>query len=182
MKLKLVPSRKVPLKVLKKLKGGIKKTFDPAIEEIKTIYGTEINKYAYDPDRGQYRAERVLENIRKAKLVEEEGKALAVTSEDLYSEKLNFVFGQAHAPCGIAVISLYRLRPEFYGNGQNERVLFERARKEATHEIGHTFRLKHCEDSRCVMSFSNSIVDVDAKTPSFCKACRKKLEEDPSNP
>lgn len=42
-------------------------------------------------------------------------KVLAVFDFDAYSNRLNFVFGQAHADGGVSAIYLLRLRHEFYG-------------------------------------------------------------------
>lgn len=50
-----------------------------------------------------------------------------------------------------------------------------RAVKEAVHELGHTYGLGHCRNPRCVMSFSNSLRDVDRKERDFCPSCRRKL-------
>jgi archaemetzincin len=47
--------------------------------------------------------------------------------------------------------------------------------KETLHELGHILGLEHCPNPRCVMSFSNSIYDVDRKEARFCEMCKKKL-------
>ncbi len=91
---------------------------------------------------------------------------LGVIDADLYANRMNFVFGEAELNGHRAVVSLYRLR----GNK-----LYERAVKEATHEIGHVLGLKHCRNMKCVMSFSNSIEFVDLKSEDFCEVCRSKL-------
>lgn len=121
---------------------------------------------AYTPSRGQYRADMLLEQARRAI----DGRVLAVTDADLYVSDLNFVFGVAELPGRAAVVSLHRLR-----SGANARLLRERLLKEALHEIGHTFGLRHCFDTRCVMSFSNSLSDADRKSERFCPSCREKL-------
>jgi len=36
----------------------------------------------------------------------------------------------------------------------------QRVIKEAVHELGHAFGLTHCENSKCVMHFSNSLQDT----------------------
>lgn len=84
------------------------------------------------------------------------------------------MFGEAELFGKRALISLARLRPEFYGLPPNKDVLKIRALKEAIHEIGHVLGLIHCENKRCVMSFSNSIIDVDLKDWRYCKKCLKK--------
>jgi predicted Zn-dependent protease len=51
------------------------------------------------------------------------------------------------------------------------------ALKECVHELGHTWGRRHCRDSRCVMRFSNSLLDTDAKGTAFCPRCRRRLEK-----
>ncbi len=48
---------------------------------------------------------------------------------------------------------------------------FERVKKELLHELGHTFGLGHCQDKGCIMSFSNSVLEVDLKGLGFCSKC-----------
>jgi archaemetzincin len=93
-----------------------------------------------------------------------------ITPYDLYSGNLNFVFGIA-LPFKGFVVSYARLLSE-------DRELFlSRVRKEITHEMGHVFGLPHCPDPKCVMHFSNSLMDTDFKSEDFCPSCRRKLEE-----
>ncbi len=53
----------------------------------------------------------------------------------------------------------------------------ERVVKEAIHELGHTYGLGHCRDARCIMYFSNSLLDTDRKGAAFCVNCRRMVEE-----
>jgi archaemetzincin len=99
-------------------------------------------------------------------------KLLALCNFDAYSNGLNFVFGQAHMNGKVAAIYLPRLRQEFYGAEKNEQLFLQRVVKEAVHELGHAFGLGHCPIHRCVMHFSNSILDTDAKAKDFCQKCR----------
>jgi archaemetzincin len=55
--------------------------------------------------------------------------------------------------------------------------LQERLVKEAVHELGHTFGLRHCDDWRCVMTSSHSVERLDVKTPEFCEACASQVFE-----
>ena len=118
---------------------------------------------AYDRDRGQFRAERLLALVRGL----DGRRILAVTGRDLYAEGLNFVFGIADAPGRAAVISLARLR----GGGADEETFRTRAVKEALHELGHTLGLPHCPNPLCLMHFSNSLDDTDRKSSRLCEAC-----------
>ena len=102
-------------------------------------------------------------------------KTLAITHADLFVPQLNFVFGEAESPGKVAAVSLARLRPEFYGSSADDSLFLARAAKEAIHETGHTFGLAHCSDPSCVMSFSNSIREVDHKRPEFCAQCSAQL-------
>jgi len=82
--------------------------------------------------------------------------------------------GEADVLARIAVIGLPQLRQEYYGLESDRDLFLLRAAKEAIHETGHTCGLGHCPDPRCIMHFSNSLRDTDAKEPRFCTACRNK--------
>ena len=71
------------------------------------------------------------------------------------------------------MVSTARLHEEFYGLPPREDLLRERLVKEAAHEFGHTFGLRHCADWRCVMSSSHAVERLDVKGAEFCAACRK---------
>jgi archaemetzincin len=120
--------------------------------------------------RRQFPGEPFLAALAAAR-TPKDGVILGVTNVDLYVQGLNFVFGLADPPKRVAVISLARLYPEFYGQPRNPRLFKERAIKEAVHEIGHLLGLDHCPDPACIMFFSNSLADTDRKGPGFCARC-----------
>ncbi|NJE60803.1 archaemetzincin family Zn-dependent metalloprotease [Thermococcus sp. 21S7] len=132
---------------------------------------------AYNPLRRQYLGRKFLPPLSKLRMEKKAHAVLGITSLDLYEEGLNFVFGLAHAGLGAAVISTFRLRPESYGDAPDEGLFIERAIKEAMHELGHVFGLGHCPDERCVMHFSNSILDTDIKEPVYCPVCFGRLKK-----
>jgi len=150
-------------------KFGLKVTILPKIDIRRFSAG-------YNEIRGQFLGRAFLpvltaiRNELRAKAI------LGITDVDLYEEGLNFIFGLASLYLRAAVISLHRLRPGFYGE-RNGRLLKDRAIKEAMHELGHVFGLDHCPNPRCVMHFSNSILDTDFKGRDYCDNCLKKLEE-----
>jgi archaemetzincin len=103
-------------------------------------------------------------------------RVLGVTDVDLYAPSLNFVFGEAECPGDVALVSLFRLDPKFYDQ-KDDLLLSQRTLKEAVHELGHTFGLRHCGSLDCVMFFSNSIYDTDRKQERFCTSCWDKVNK-----
>jgi archaemetzincin len=99
---------------------------------------------------------------------------LGVTDFDLYKTSHQFIFGGSSPAQRCAIVSIHRLRAEFYGDKPDENALFQRLLKESVHEIGHTLGLKHCYNARCAMYYSNSIFDTDNKHSQFCDACDKR--------
>ena len=130
--------------------------------------------FSHDPGRGQYRSTAILEMLLRL-LPNDAEKLLAVTGRDLFVPVLTFVFGQAQLGGRAAVVSLARLRQEFYGLPPNREVLVERAAKEALHEAGHMFGLVHCTDRNCAMSLATNVRQIDAKQPALCAPCRARL-------
>ena len=102
---------------------------------------------------------------------------LGVVDVDIFAPGLNFVFGEADITGGKAIISLQRLRQEFYGLSQDQDLFQERVLKEAVHELGHTYGLMHCLNPACVMHFSNSLHDTDLKGWNFCPTCKVRLNQ-----
>jgi archaemetzincin len=127
---------------------------------------------AYDPERKQYYSSKLLASLGKAKNDE---RVVGIADVDLYVPRLNFVFGEAGVGSGTAIVSLCRLRQEYYGLDPDEALFLERATKEIVHELGHTFGLEHCPNNKCVMHFSNSLADTDVKDVHFCDQCRPKI-------
>lgn len=104
-----------------------------------------------------------------------DGVLLAVTDFDCYKTSHRFVFGDADESQGTAIVSIHRLRSEFYGEPADPNLLFQRTLKESIHELGHAFGLKHCYNARCAMYYSNSIFETDNKMPQFCEICDRRL-------
>jgi archaemetzincin len=135
--------------------------------------------FAYDSRRNQYHSTAILSALQP---LANGSRILAVTGLDLFVPVLTFVFGEAQLAGNCAVVSLHRLREEVYGLPPNPPLLAERLRKEAIHELGHTFGLRHCDDWRCVMTSSHSVEWLDVKTADFCPACRKVIDNGPARP
>src|SRR4030066_1604387 len=132
---------------------------------------------AFNETRKQYRSDIILMEIRNFVDTRQEfERLLGITDVDLFVPSMNFVFGEAEHPGKAALVSFWRLRPEFHQRPPNEEAFGERCAKEAIHEIGHPLGLAHCANPFCVMHFSNSILETDVKKSLFCGQCSIKAE------
>ena len=129
--------------------------------------------FALDSGRQQYYSTAIIQRMERA--VDPDARVLGVTASDLYVPVLTFVFGEAQLDGNCAVVSTARLKEEFYGLPRRLELLRERLLKEAVHELGHTFGLRHCADWRCVMTSSHAVERLDVKGAEFCRACRKSV-------
>lgn len=135
--------------------------------------GIPVPHDAHNPHRRQYLAPVVMEELKHGK----NGNAavIGVIDADLYAPPLHFVFGMADPQKAVAIISIQRLKEEFYDRPPQHKLFMQRVMKEALHEMGHLLFLDHCQERLCIMHFSNSMEDTDIKTTSFCPDCHAKL-------
>lgn len=167
----LLPIGNIAKEMLCFLPKKIEMRFDYSSEILEKI---GIPERAFDLKRNQYSSTQILRNILEF-TPENALKIIGLISVDLYIPVLTFVFGQAQLNGKAAVVSIHRLRQEYYGLPPNNRILLKRLGKEVIHELGHTFGMVHCWDTRCVMHFSNSIREIDVKEDKFCESCSKIL-------
>jgi archaemetzincin len=172
MKIGIIKVGEVDEKVILFLRDNLPLYFEN-IEVTETEEGIPLLRKCFDRKRNQYVGDCIIEKIKDK--AADHDKILGVIDKDLYSPGLNFIFGIASSK--EALIGISRLRNEYYGLGEDKAIFYRRILKEANHELGHTFGLEHCPNYRCVMYFSNSLIDTDKKGPDFCEKCRKKLRD-----
>jgi len=126
-------------------------------------------------EREQYFSTRIIAEAMKL-TGDYNGKVILLTDVDIFVPVLTFIFGEAQLNGKHSILSVCRLHEEFYSGISNEKLLFERTIKEALHELGHCYGLRHCIDWDCVMHSSPGIEEVDIKGMTFCRNCISKVE------
>ncbi len=132
--------------------------------------------FAFDPNRNQYHSTAILEKLADTAPLQAI-KVIAITNVDLFIPILTHVYGEAQLGGKACIVSTHRLQenltPMNIESGFEERML-----KEAIHELGHTFNLRHCLDKSCIMHYCRSIKDVDRKSDQLCRYCKILLEDE----
>ena len=108
-----------------------------------------------------------------------------VTMRDIFKGDYNYLFGLAFMTARVGVFSFHRHQPNspecefFHGSFErqpgDEHVLLRRALQTLTHEIGHTFGLKHCVYFSCLMQGANTLEEAENRMPDLCAVCLRKL-------
>ncbi len=150
---------------------------DAIAEEIVRVFGFETDlvplldsiHFAFDPVRCQYHSTPVLEKLSAA-APSHALKVLGIAQEDLFIPILTHVYGEAELGGKSCLVSTYRLR-EGISLTTDGRMYQQRIIKEAVHELGHTFDLRHCPEKSCIMHYCHSIADVDRKGGELCRYC-----------
>jgi archaemetzincin len=169
----VVPLGTIENAVVVELDAALAEVFNCRVERGERL---TLPAHALNPARGQYLSSAILAVLRQTK-PRNVSLVLGVADCDLYLPSLNFAFGEADQKGGVAVISVTRLREEFYGHPGNDELFRRRMVTEGVHEVGHVLGLDHCPVPRCVMHFSNTLADTDRKGADFCANCRKELHQ-----
>lgn len=168
----IIPVGDVDLKILNDITKSLEK-----ILKIKAELGRvmPIPKDSFNSKRNQYHSTEIL-NMLKTIHPYHLGPILGVADVDLYTLDFDVVFGEADPISEVGIISLIRLRQEFYGLKRDRKLFHTRVLKEALHELGHIYGLGHCHNPTCAMHFSSSLKDIDMKKVGFCESCKTKIE------
>jgi len=157
----------VPPEPMEWIQAAAAEWFPFPIQRLETL---AIPENAYNTARGQYESVEIMKALART-APRDTARILGVTAADLAIPMLSFLFGQAQLDGIVALVSLCRLRQEFYDLLSDEVLFRERTVKETLHELGHTFGLTHCHDARCPMSLATDIVLVDSKNERYCARC-----------
>ncbi|MEW5796648.1 MAG: archaemetzincin family Zn-dependent metalloprotease [Candidatus Zixiibacteriota bacterium] len=170
-KVVVVPLGEVDFMLVNRLASAIGPIFNRSVDILK---GMKMPPEAYHVSRNQYYAHVILAKLERTKANSRE-KVIAICEEDLYVPDETYVMGWGDGLSGTAVVSLYHIRQEFYGLPEDERKVYPRLYKEVVHQLGHLFDLSECRNPKCVNYYSQTMLDIDAKSEKFCDICRRQL-------
>lgn len=172
MRIDVVPIGDVPAAVKRAASTALRSVFDA---DVSMQAGEPLPEDALDVSRDQYRAEHLIELASRVGSAE---KNIGITTADLFYRRRNYVFGLAYLDGNGSVVSTHRLQTSSDGGVTTKNpndVFADRVRKEVVHEVGHTLGLDHCDNNRCVMSFSPTVREVDVKEEHLCGTCHRSV-------
>ena len=137
---------------------------------------TRIND---DTEKIQYLTKQI--NSEMAKYVANDAHCLiSILLEDLYpGDNWNYVFGAASYSKRVGVFSFARFSDSFFDNNKTfvfDNYLLYHSCNTLTHEICHTFKIRHCIYYICLMNGYNSLEEVEKQTLYECPVCLRKLQ------
>lgn len=158
--------------------------FMPISKGIQRVFGFQAERqrllpdveFALDQGREQYHSTVILDRL--ATLAPDGAlRVLAITTVDLFIPILTHVYGEAQLGGRTCIVSTFRLK-EGLSPLSVQATYQIRVVKEAIHELGHTFKLRHCQDPACIMHYCRSIRDVDRKSDQLCRYCKVLLGDE----
>ena len=152
--------------------------------EIEQVFGfaTETGSilkdlcFALDQNRQQYHSTLILDQLA-ANVPVGCIRILAIAQVDLFIPILTHVYGEAQLGGVACIVSTFRLNEGRSGLNIAPRYV-ERIVKEAIHELGHTFNLRHCPEHTCIMHYCRNEEDVDRKSGQLCRYCKIMVEDE----
>ena len=157
---------------------------DAVAAEIKRVFGFSTAcesilqdiAFALDQNRNQYHSTLILEQLA-ANCPDRAIRVIALVQVDLFIPILTHVYGEAQLGGKACIVSSYRLN-EGRSAALVDRKYIDRVVKEAIHELGHTFKLRHCPEHTCIMHYCRNEEDVDRKSDQLCRYCKVMLEDE----
>jgi len=159
--------------MIEEIGQGIGQIFGFPIEQSRLLADVS---FAFDPNRHQYHSTPILDRL--ARMAPKNAfKVLGIVDVDLFIPILTHVYGEAQLGGKASIVSTCRLNEGRLALSIQERFR-QRLFKEAIHELGHTFNLRHCPDHACIMHYCRSEADVDRKSDQLCRYCRIMLADE----
>lgn len=170
-KIVVVPLGEVEFMLVNRLATNIGPIFGRSVDILK---GMRVPDESYNVVRNQYYASIIHAKLERVKANPHEY-VLGVCEEDIYLPDEAYVIGHSDAILGAAVVSLFRIRQEFYGLPENDALVYARMFKQAVHFTAHLFGLPSCRNPKCVNYFSQDMFDIDNKGEKLCDICKRQI-------
>ena len=132
--------------------------------------------FALDQNRNQHHSTMILEQLA-ARAPARAVRVIALAQVDLFIPILTHVYGEAQLGGTACIVSTFRLNEGRSGMNISRKYI-GRVVKEAIHELGHTFNLRHCPEESCIMHYCRNEEDVDRKSDELCRYCKVMLEDE----
>jgi archaemetzincin len=172
-KIVVVPLGEVDFMLVNRLATGIGPIFGRSVDILK---GMKMPEEAYNVVRNQHYASVIMNKLERVKANAKE-LALGVCEEDIYLPDEPFVVGHSDIISGTAIVSLFRIRQEFYGLPEDESKVYIRLFKQAIYQLAQLFEMPSCRNPRCINYFSQNMIDIDNKGEKFCDICKRQLAD-----
>lgn len=169
----IIPLGKVMVDILNEITVALRKTYTCYV---KLGRSEEPPTDCYSDQRRQYDAEKLitmLEQRKNPRLLA----VIGVVDADIFLGEKAFVFGVNKPSSGAGLLSLTRLRPDYYGKPADIEKVMQRAVKEAIYHAALAAGIKNCPQKKCILAPGTALWRLDEKSPRFCESCRKKIEE-----
>ncbi len=174
-KIVIVPFGELDFFQINRLAGRVSEAFSSPVD---IVQGSDPPVEAYHPGRLQYYSSVMLDKLERLRANDRE-KMLGVIDEDLYVPTKHYVYSDANEYSGCSLLSVYRIKQEFYGLPEDDKLVFERVAKEAITLIGFLYLGRYCRNPRCVMYRADDMSETDFKRDKFCDNCRRSMIRKP---
>ncbi len=167
------PVGELSAELIEAVAGEIKQVFGFSTETCSILQDLS---FALDDNRNQYHSTAILDRLA-ANTPPPAVRVLAIAQVDLFIPILTHVYGEAQLGGTACIVSTFRLNEGRSGINIPKKYI-DRIVKEAIHELGHTFNLRHCPEHTCIMHYCRNEEDVDRKSDQLCRYCIIMLEDE----
>lgn len=174
--------------ILLNLKKDLKNYFKEYIKLVQySDTSLPLDETLYNTTEKKYDGSEILRRLSNFHKINDFLSILGLIDKDIKSKRRKYVYGMARTnkktsstsagfsnEPGVAIVSVFRLRENFYSRSENTPLFRRRVLKIAIHELGHSLGIKKCKNE-CIMQCKRSLAGVDEKTLNFCDKCRNYL-------
>ena len=130
--------------------------------------------FAFHRERQQYHSSEILLAMQDI-VTPNTWRVLGIAAADLYIPILTFVFGEAQMGGPCAVVSIHRLRQEFYGLPQTRACCISVCEKRHCMKWATPSISCIVEDYQCAMAPSHAVEWIDLKGDELCTCCSERV-------